>query len=206
MIKSVLFDMDGVLIDAREWHYLALNQALEFFGFEITREEHDSIYNGLSTKQKLNLLTEKSGLPKALHSIIENTKQDRTLRIAAEKCYPNLNHLILLSRIKKLNIKIGLVSNSIRNTCVTFSTYSQILPYLDVIVSNEDVERPKPSPEGYMKACEILKSRGEETLVVEDGEYGIAAAKSAGCLVAKVSSPEEVNLDKLSFYIPELLG
>jgi beta-phosphoglucomutase-like phosphatase (HAD superfamily) len=106
MIKAVLFDMDGVLIDARDWHYLALNQALEYFGFNISTLEHDTNYTGLSTKQKLNLLTREKGLPISIHAIIENTKQDRTLRIAAEKCYPNLNHLILLSRLKQLNIRI----------------------------------------------------------------------------------------------------
>lgn len=58
MIKAVLFDMDGVLIDAREWHYDALNQALALFGFAITRQEHENYYDGLPTRVKLQRLTE----------------------------------------------------------------------------------------------------------------------------------------------------
>lgn len=56
-IKLVLFDMDGVLIDAREWHYDALNKALELFGYTITRQEHENFYDGLPTKVKLEHLS-----------------------------------------------------------------------------------------------------------------------------------------------------
>lgn len=58
MIKAVLFDMDGVLIDAREWHYDALNRALSLFGYTITRQEHENYYDGLPTHVKLKKLTE----------------------------------------------------------------------------------------------------------------------------------------------------
>ena len=63
MFKAIIFDMDGVLIDAREWHYSALNQALEPFGMEIGLAEHEDKYNGLSTKTKLRMLSEEKGLP-----------------------------------------------------------------------------------------------------------------------------------------------
>ena len=49
MIKAVIFDLDGVLIDATEWHYEALNDALKLFGFEISREDHTGFYNVLPT-------------------------------------------------------------------------------------------------------------------------------------------------------------
>ncbi len=52
MIKAVVFDMDGVLIDAREWHYEALNRALGLFGYEITRYDHLSTYDGLPTRMQ----------------------------------------------------------------------------------------------------------------------------------------------------------
>ena len=61
MIKLIIFDLDGVLVDARELHYNALNKALEAIDkkYVIDREEHLSTYDGLSTKKKLNLLTSK---------------------------------------------------------------------------------------------------------------------------------------------------
>ena len=55
-IKAVIFDMDGVLIDAKDWHYEALNKALRLFGLEITRSEHETTYDGLPTKDKLEIL------------------------------------------------------------------------------------------------------------------------------------------------------
>jgi beta-phosphoglucomutase len=84
MIKGVLFDMDGVLIDATDWHYDALNEALQIFGFEINRNDHLATFNGMTTKMKLNLLTKDRGLPRELHDVVSDIKQDRTLRIYAE--------------------------------------------------------------------------------------------------------------------------
>ena len=74
MIKAVLFDMDGVLIDAKDWHYEALNRALEHFGFAISRESHLSTFDGLPTRAKLQMLTKARGLPERLHEFINSLK------------------------------------------------------------------------------------------------------------------------------------
>jgi beta-phosphoglucomutase-like phosphatase (HAD superfamily) len=57
MIKATIFDMDGVLIEAKDWHYEALNRALNLFGFEISRYQHLTTYNGLPTRKKLEMLS-----------------------------------------------------------------------------------------------------------------------------------------------------
>ena len=62
-VESVIFDMDGTLIDAREWHFRSLNEALQIFGEEISIEEHLSSFDGLPTSKKLEMLTERKGLP-----------------------------------------------------------------------------------------------------------------------------------------------
>ncbi len=72
LIKAVLFDMDGVLIDAREWHYLALNRALQLFGKEISREDHLANFDGLPTRKKLERLSVDRGLPTELHEFIND--------------------------------------------------------------------------------------------------------------------------------------
>src|SRR5216684_3361292 len=74
-VGAILFDLDGVLVDATEWHYEALNRALALFGFTISRYEHLSSYNGLPTLKKLEMLTIEKGLPKQLHSMISRLKQ-----------------------------------------------------------------------------------------------------------------------------------
>jgi len=195
MTKTVLFDMDGVLIDATEWHYEALNESLEIFGFSISRDEHLNRFNGMTTRTKLEILSAEKNLPRGLHSIISDVKQDRTLRIAAKMCFPNASHLILLSSLKERNIKVGVVTNSIRLTSEFMLEYAGLTKYLDVLITNEDVGSPKPAPDGYRLAMKKLESFPGDTVVIEDGDHGVAAAISAGTRVVRVSNPGEVSLE-----------
>lgn len=204
--KAVVFDMDGVLIDARDWHYRALNQALSPFGLEISKSDHEKRFNGLSTNTKLKILSDEKGLPKELHQTIFNIKQDRTFRIASEKCFPTLEHQILLSRLKKLGLKIGVYTNSIRATAEYMLDRANISAYLDALITNQDVEKHKPDPEGYLLACKTLGISTKDVLVIEDGEYGKIAAKNAGCEVFEVKGPWEVNIDNISREIAELIN
>lgn len=205
MFDAVVFDMDGVLVDAREWHFEALNLALSPFGAEISREEHLGTFNGLSTRRKLELLTSQGRIPKALHEIIFNIKQDRTMRLIAEKCFPIVSQQILLARLKNRGIKIGVYTNSIRETAESMLRYANVIDFFECVVTNQDVSKPKPHPEGYLLVCEKLGASPNRVLVVEDGKYGIEAARKAGCTVLEVESPEDVHLEKLSKHIPSLL-
>ena len=74
-VKAVIFDMDGVLIDAKDWHYEALNRALNHFGYNISRYDHLVTFDGLPTRRKLEMLTREQGLPNALHKLINELKQ-----------------------------------------------------------------------------------------------------------------------------------
>lgn len=203
-IKAVLFDMDGVLIDARDWHFDALNDALGLFGVGISRNDHLSRFNGLSTRKKLEMLTAGGVIPQELHRVIEAVKQDRTLRIAAQKCFPVVSHQVLITRLKALGIKVGLVTNSIRKSSEFMLEYAGLLKFMDIVITNEDVHEGKPNPAGYLLAMQKLGVLPEETIVVEDGEYGIMAAKAAGANVVRVDEPFEVNLELLLPFIKEL--
>jgi beta-phosphoglucomutase-like phosphatase (HAD superfamily) len=100
MIKAVLFDMDGVLIDAKDWHYEALNRALLHFGHAISRESHLSTFDGLPTRQKLKVLSKVRGLPEGLHEFLNKLKQVYTLEITHQRCKPSFNHQYALSKLK----------------------------------------------------------------------------------------------------------
>ena len=205
MNRAVVFDMDGVLVDARDWHYEALNQALEVFGLQIPYEVHLSDYNGLSTRQKLAKLTESHSLPIELHSVISRTKQNRTLRIAAQKCFPMTQHLILLELLKTKGFKVAVYTNSVRETAEAMLNYAGLLEKIDVLLTNQDVTNPKPDPEGYLLACQRLNVQPSETFVVEDGEFGILAAELAGCKVIRVNQPSDVSISTLAEFLPEIL-
>ncbi len=203
-IKAVLFDMDGVLIDAQEWHYEALNEVLRIFGYEITRAMHEDRFDGLSTSKKLEMLTKEVGLPQHLHGMINRIKQDRTLRIAASNCFPNMGHQVLISKLKKQGFKVGVVTNSIRQTTEFMLTYAGLIELLDVVITNQDVNKPKPNPDGYQLAMQKLHVRPSETLIVEDSPYGIAAGKASGAKVVEVNSVSDVGIDLFHDLIPEM--
>jgi beta-phosphoglucomutase len=197
MIKAIIFDMDGVLIEAKDWHYEALNKALKLFGYEITRFEHLTTFDGLPTKKKLEILSVEKGLPKQLHSFINEMKQIYTTEIVHSKCKPRFNHEYALSNLKKMGIKLGVASNSIRATIDLMMQKSCLENYLDITLSNEDVKNAKPSPEIYVKAIELTSFLPSEVLIVEDNENGIRAAKESGANLMIVNNVEEVNLENI---------
>lgn len=198
---AVLFDMDGVLIDARDWHYRALNDGLELFGVTITEEEHLTEFDGLPTRVKLNMLTEKGRLPSHLHGIVEEVKQERTLREAASLCFPNIDHLMLISWLKNHGLKVGVATNSIRRSSETMLEFAGLMNRLDCLITNQDVSRAKPFPDIYLEGCRVLGVSPERTLVIEDSEYGKQAARDAGCTVVEVDSPSDVNVSLLEKYL-----
>lgn len=185
--------MDGVLIDARDWHYRALNEALAIFGVEIAMCEHLDRFNGLPTRVKLAMLSDQGRLPIHLHEVIERVKQERTLREAAKSCFPRVEHLLMMGWLRQRGCKIGVATNSVRATSTAMLEFAGLLPHLDVLVTNEDVSRSKPHPEIYETACRLLGVKPGETLVVEDHEYGVAAATAAGCRVVQVPGVEQVS-------------
>jgi len=203
-IKAVLFDMDGVLIEAKDWHYEALNKALALFGYEITRTEHLSGYDGLPTRTKLKKLTIEKGLPEKLHDFINEMKQQYTVEIIHNQCRPRFNHEFALSKLKAEGYKIVVCSNSIRMTIEMMMNCAKLAQYLDFTVSNQDVKNPKPDPEIYTVAMEKLKLKPEECLICEDNENGIEAAIASGGHLLAVKTVDDVNYDNIKKRINEI--
>lgn len=205
-IKAVVFDMDGVLIDAKEWHYEALNKALALFGFAISRQEHLSTYDGLPTRKKLEMLSVEKDLPAGLHEFINHMKQIYTLQIANMKCSPQFIHEYALSRLKSDGYRLGVASNSVKDSVELMMKKSHLTPWLDVMLSNQDVKKSKPAPDIYLKAAELLNLRPDECLVVEDNQHGIAAATAAGTHILAVDSVTDVNYQNILARIVQIEG
>jgi len=203
-IKAVVFDMDGVLIDAKEWHYEALNKALALFGFSISRQDHLLAYDGLPTRKKLEMLSLEKSLPVGLHDFINEMKQIYTLQIANTKCCPVFSHEYALSRLKSEGYLLGVASNSVKDSVELMMDKSYLAPWLDIKLSNQDVKKPKPAPDIYLKAAELLKVKPGECLVVEDNQHGIAAAQAAGTHVLAVSRIEDVSYQAIRERISEV--
>jgi beta-phosphoglucomutase len=203
-IQAVIFDMDGVLIDARDWHYHALNEALGIFGVEISYPEHLERFDGLPTKGKLQALAEEGRIPGKLMATIEAVKQERTLRAAANLCFPRIEHIVMLSELRRRGLSLAVATNSIRSTTQTMLAYAGVIEFMDDVVTNEDVKKPKPDPDVYLMACSNLGVKPECVLVVEDNVNGVRAAKAAGCNVLEVSQPSDLDLGLLDKRLTEL--
>ncbi len=202
-IKAVLFDMDGVLIDAKDWHYDALNKALRLFGLEISRYDHLHSFDGLPTRVKLKMLSEQYYLPEELHSFINQLKQIYTSELVYQKCHPMFHHEYALSKLHSEGYKIAVCSNSVRSTIVLMMDRAGLSQYVDLIVSNEDVSKSKPDPEMYITAMNKLGMSPSECIVVEDNPNGVKAGLDSGATVLKVASVYDVNYDNILRKIEE---
>jgi len=194
MNKAVLFDLDGVLVDACEWHYEALNRSLkEVANYTISREDHVSTYNGLPTKRKLEALIGLGIIRESDLEIISDLKQKYTKEVIEEFCHNSISKIALMELLKIKGYKIGCVTNCIRETCELMLSQTGILEYFDIIIPNEDTTHNKPHPEPYIKSLVLLNTLPENAIIVEDSPKGLQAARLTGCRVLEVEDATEVT-------------
>jgi HAD superfamily hydrolase (TIGR01509 family) len=201
MIKLIIFDLDGVLVEAKGIHFDALNRALGKYA--IDWNEHLSIYDGLKTTQKLQMLTERKGLPESSHESVWEAKQYWTLQMLKE-LKPNQTLQSVMSALSEEGYKLAVCSNSIRKTVLTVLSKLGIIEYMDLIISNEDVKNSKPHPEMYWKAISVMSCLPEETLIVEDSPYGLLAASRAKAHILRVANPKEVTYTNILHKLTEI--
>lgn len=194
MIKAIIFDLDGVLIDATEWHFEALNDALKLFGFEITREDHLGFYNGLPTAEKLKALSDKKGFPLGLHEIIKEMKRRYTDSKVSQLCIPSHEKQIMLTHLKNKGYKLACCSNAQKYSVLNMLQFAQIDRFFNHIIGNDEGIKPKPDPAIYLSAFKILDVKPPEAVIVEDASHGIEAARNSGAKVLAVRGFEDVNL------------
>jgi len=202
MVRLIIFDLDGVLVDIKDIHFNALNKALGS-QFYITKEEHLQIYDGLKTLDKLKILSDKKLLPLQEHENIWYKKQKYTFEdISNLKAVPELIEVI--KNLSSRGYKLALCSNSIRKTVLTVLSKLNIIEFFDVILSNEDVSLGKPYPEIYWKAMTCLKCLPEETLILEDSPPGLLAASQSRANILRVKNTKEVTLNNIMQTISDI--
>lgn len=193
MIKFVVFDLDGVLVDTVDLHFKSLNEALGQFAIDDS-ERH--IYEGMRTVDKLNLLTTNKSLPIELHDKIVQDKNTIYLQ-HIRKLQPNYDVIDLLKALKQRNIKLAVCSNSNRECLDICLSRTDTRQYFDITLSSNDVSKHKPHPEIYLKALKLSDFEAYETVVIEDSEQGVQAAVESGCNVRVIKDMSEVNRNLL---------
>jgi len=193
VIKLVIFDLDGVLIDSKQTHYEALNRALGD-EYAITIEEHLSTYDGLPTRSKLNMLSERKGLPSDRHAQIARAKQRHTVDILKETVTPRTDFVDMCREIKDRGYTLVCASNAVRDTVKMSLLQLGIIEYFDFWISNEDVHKPKPHFEMYFECMLKADAKPGETLIIEDSHLGRQAVLDAGAHLLAVADTTDVSL------------
>lgn len=200
MSKLIIFDLDGVLVEAKEIHFDSLNSALKDIDqkYVISWEDHLKTYDGLKTYDKLNLLHKYKGLSleKNITEQIFNKKQYYTLQ-ALSNLSINIEFIELFKQLKLNGYKIACCSNSISKTVHLSLEKLGIKEYFDLILSNEDVKYSKPHPEIYWKAMSYFGSLPSDTLIVEDSPTGLTAAFRSGAKVLRVKNTNDFDIEKI---------
>ena len=197
--QLVAFDLDGTLLDCREVHREALDDALREEGLPpIPEGEHLARMDGLPTDRKLGLLHAEGRITQAQRERVA----ERKARLTAERICPlgpEPRLTRLFSHLSGLGVATAVVSNARRRTVVDVLDALGLEP--DVVVSNEDVSEPKPHPEGYLRAMSAAGASPETTLVLEDAPAGKRAARASGARLVPVFDPEDLTVESVSSYL-----
>ena len=142
------------------------------------------------------MLTLNKNLPTQNHTTIWQEKQQITLQ-KLKQLKEDDSLISVMESLTDLGYKLAVCSNSIRKTCLTVLSKLGIMEYMDLVISNEDVQNSKPHPEMYWKAISMMSKLPEETLIVEDSPYGLLAAARSKSHILRVGSPVDVTYDNI---------
>ncbi len=197
-IKLIIFDLDGVLVDARELHYEALNNALAQIDkkYVINRSEHLSTYDGLSTTKKLNMISINKGLPENLHNTVWNLKQKMTVELINLFDVDSRMSYILM-KLKSKGYAIACATNSIRETAKLQLIRKGLFEHIDFLYSQTDVQKSKPHTEMYLRCMLRAGVNPNETLIIEDSHVGREGALASGGHLCGVENTDDVTYKKI---------
>jgi beta-phosphoglucomutase family hydrolase len=193
MIKAVIFDMDGVIVESEHIHIEAEQQTMLEHGVRISAEELHA-YTGTTAKFMFTELIKKYKLDTTFEGIFDE-KEEIMFKLLEKETRPTKGVIELLKKLKLKGVKLAIASSSHRRLIEYVLRKLDIGPLFDVVVSAEDVSSGKPSPEIFIKSARRLRVKPVECLVVEDAKLGVEAAKNAGMKVVGYRNPNSGDQD-----------
>ena len=202
MIKLIIFDLDGVLVDAKEIHYNALNQALKNIDkkYVINRDEHLSQYDGNPTRTKLKMLSQQKGLPYELHDKVWEDKQNLTIQMIND-LEKDERLISVLERLEQDGYILCCATNSVRHSAIVQLTRRGFIDHLEFVFTNQDVVNPKPNTEIYLRCMIKAGVSPKETIILEDSEIGRKGANETGARVLEIEDSADVTYRKIRKFI-----
>lgn len=193
-IDTVLFDLDGTLINSNELIHLSFVHTMKVHGFTFTSEELKA-FNGPPLWETFNKLN--PGQEEAMIT----TYRDHNLKIHDDYVTVFPYVIETIERLKHSGIKLGIVTAKMRNSVEHGLSFTRLDQYIDTVVTVDDVIHPKPHPESVIKAMEQLNGKSSSTLMVGDNSHDILAGKRAGVRTAGVAWTDKGS-DYLASYEP----
>ena len=179
MIKAVIFDMDGLLIDSEMISYKCYRDFLKNYGFEFTLKEYIKDFPGKQLITSLNFIKEHYHLDYDVDKAIDVFHEYESEYIKNEGVDLKPGAKELLQYLKEHHFKTIIATSSREKRAQSLLEKHQVMQYMDNIVYGFEVEHGKPAPDIFLKACEKLNVLPEEALVLEDSEAGIDSAYQA---------------------------
>ena len=192
MLKAIIFDMDGVLVDSMRFQADAWAKAFQDAGINIVREDIYELEGSNDKRLIKSIFKEARKEPEPEH--FERLPEKKRDLLEFDRIKPFEGIPECLDELKR-HFRLAMVSGSNRNTVgkIVDKFFSG---YFDVVINGSDLERGKPDPDPYLKALEMLGLTKNECMVIENAPLGITAAKRAGlyCVaVASMLEPEKVQ-------------
>ncbi len=205
MLKAVIFDMDGVLLDSEPFHYFIEGEIYKKLGIDVPEEVRLN-FVGLENKKMWAILKEKYNLKQDLNELIYFNEKERAEYMASlHGLKPNPGIIVLLNELKKNKIKIALASSSTVEVIKILIDKIELFPYFDVIVSGDEVSNGKPLPDIFIHTAKQLDLPVGDCLVIEDSNNGFRSAKAAGmkCVAYKNKNTRGQDVSLADFFIED---
>lgn len=207
MVRAVLFDMDGVLVDSLRTHFHAFNATLlEFGGEKVSLEAYQQRFWGMYVERAFKIIFGHVSIDKVKEMTDQYALQVKK-HVEHTVVYPDAK--MVLTELKKRECKLGLITNSPKETAEIILKHVGLLHFFDIVICGDQIMKPKPAPDGILEACRHLGIRPRETIYTGDNVQDIVAGKAAGCFtvgITTTSSREELgNADSITESLRKLL-
>lgn len=193
MIKAVIFDMDGVIVDSEPAHIEAEKQILLKHGVKVTTEELRA-YTGTTAEFEFADLIRKYKLNTTVEALFKE-KENILFKLLKREVQPTKGVIELIKNLKRQGVKLGIASSGHRKLVRFFLGKLKIASQFDSVVCSEDITHSKPHPEIFLKSAKELGVRPDECVVIEDSKLGVEAAKSAGMKCVGYRNPNSGDQD-----------
>lgn len=179
-MKLIITDLDGTLFDTKDVNYYAYKEAIAAYGYELDYQYYCEYCNGRHYTDFLPHITSKD--EKKLSEMHKEKK--KLYKKYLHRAIPN-QHLINIIKLLKAEYKIALVTTASKENCMQILEQFELMDIFDLILTQDDITKTKPNPEGFLKAMDYFSAKPKETIIFEDSNVGLEAAERSGSFYYK---------------------